>query len=72
MNKIGDIGLILAISLICYLFYSLDFLIIQILVPYMQYHQFFFSNYTVNSLFLINCFLFLGVIGKSAQIGLHT
>jgi NADH:ubiquinone oxidoreductase subunit 5 (subunit L)/multisubunit Na+/H+ antiporter MnhA subunit len=64
--------LILAISLLCYLFYTLDFLIIQILVPYIQFQQIFFFNFSCNVLILINCFLFLGVIGKSAQFGLHT
>jgi len=31
-----------------------------------------FINYSVNSLTLITILLFVGAVGKSAQVGLHT
>jgi NADH:ubiquinone oxidoreductase subunit 5 (subunit L)/multisubunit Na+/H+ antiporter MnhA subunit len=43
-------------------FHSLDFSVISILAPF----------YSSNILEVIGIFLFLGAVGKSAQIGLHT
>ncbi|YP_002149701.1 NADH dehydrogenase subunit 5 (mitochondrion) [Stylophora pistillata] len=60
VNRIGDIGLLLAMFLLWDLFGSLDFSTI--------FNSIFFSN----QIFFICLFLFFGVMGKSAQLGLHT
>nr|YP_002149675.1 NADH dehydrogenase subunit 5 [Madracis myriaster]ACA84066.1 NADH dehydrogenase subunit 5 [Madracis myriaster]ARU77423.1 NADH dehydrogenase subunit 5 [Madracis decactis] len=60
VNRIGDIGLLLAMFLLWDLFGSLDFSTI--------FNSIFFSN----QMFFICLFLFFGVMGKSAQLGLHT
>ena len=71
VNKIGDSGFIIALFFIFYLFGSFDFLIIFSLVEYYKNFDFFFFNFSINSLFCICLFLIIGVIGKSAQLGLH-
>lgn len=63
MNKVGDIGLLLAMILIWVEVGSLD------------YNTIFSYCYVAennNNLDLISLLLLIGVIGKSAQIGLHT
>ena len=64
MNKVGDIGLLLAMVLIWLNIGSLDYNSIFIF-------SFFISPDNV-ILDLISFLLLIGVIGKSAQIGLHT
>lgn len=72
LNRIGDFSLLIAIFLIFTTFKSVDYNAVEILVP-------FFKSTFVNILFLkvsslesISLFMFIGAIGKSAQIGLHT
>jgi NADH-ubiquinone oxidoreductase chain 5 len=62
INKVGDLFLLTGISLIFMLFHSLDFSVISILAAFQ-------SN---DMLEIIAIFLFMGAVGKSAQIGLHT
>ena len=62
INKIGDLFLLSGISVTFMLFHSIEFSTIYALLPY-------FSN---NMLEVIGLFLFIGAVGKSAQIGLHT
>jgi proton-translocating NADH-quinone oxidoreductase chain L len=67
VNRIGDFFLLLAIVLLYFFFKTCDFLI---LFPIIFFNtQFFFINF--NYVELICFFLFLGAVGKSAQIGLH-
>ena len=72
MNRIGDFGLCIGFFLIYYLFKSLDYSVIFSLTPLFQSKLFFFLHYEVNIITLISIFLFIGVCGKSAQLGLHT
>jgi NADH-ubiquinone oxidoreductase chain 5 len=72
INRIGDIGLLLSICLIVYKFQSLDFLLIINIVPYFIYDSIYFFNIKMHYLTLVNLFLLVGIIGKSAQFGLHT
>nr|QUQ06884.1 NADH dehydrogenase subunit 5 [Psammocora nierstraszi] len=60
VNRVGDIGLLLAMFLLWKTFGTLDFSSLFNLV---------FPSYDV---FFICLFLFFGVMGKSAQLGLHT
>lgn len=69
-NRIGDFGLLLGILFIFFLFRTFDLSIIFAMTP-------FFVNETLTLIFAFNAlecicfFLFVGAIGKSAQIGLH-
>jgi NADH:ubiquinone oxidoreductase subunit 5 (subunit L)/multisubunit Na+/H+ antiporter MnhA subunit len=72
MNRIGDIGLGLGISLIYLEYKTLDFYIIFPLINlFKDDYLFFFYNYS-NISTLIVIFIMIGAIGKSAQLGLHT
>ena len=71
LNRIGDIGLTLGIVLIFYLFQSLDFALVFSLVPFYITETITLFNYEINYLTLICFFLFIGAVGKSAQLGLH-
>ena len=64
MNKVGDIGLLLAMILIWMEIGSLDYNTI--------FSYSFFISQDNKWLNLISILLLIGVIGKSAQIGLHT
>lgn len=71
INRVGDFFLLFAIFCIYNLFDSINYDIVFSLVPffknfYFNIFGFFFSVYNV-----ICIFLFLGAMGKSAQIGLH-
>jgi len=72
MNRVGDIGVTLSICSIFYTFNSLDFDIIFSLAPFFYERNITYLNIDLEILTLICIFLFIGSIGKSAQIGLHT
>ena len=72
INKIGDIALLIALSLLYYLYGSFSFSVIFALIPYSTTILYTLPIFgAVNLLNLIGFFLVIGVIGKSAQIGLH-
>ena len=74
LNKIGDIGLYFSMVLIYYFFKSLDFSIIFLLAPDIyNLNNYFFLTKVISfyTLDIICFFLFIAVIGKSAQLGLH-
>jgi len=72
VNRLGDFGLILALAFMFYIFSSFDFSIIFLNVPYLIEDNFLFLNIEIRKITLLTIFLFIGAIGKSAQIGLHT
>lgn len=72
MNRIGDFALSIGIMLIFYIFKSLDFTTVFSLVPFFAQKTIMFFTLETNVLNLICILLFLGAVGKSAQIGLHT
>ena len=72
VNRVGDIGVTLGIFTIFYVFKSVDFATVFSLVPYMKDYYFSFLTYDIHALTLIGILLFIGAIGKSAQLGLHT
>lgn len=72
MNRIGDFGLSLGIMGIYYVFQSLDFAAVFATAYTVQNHSFIFCNQEVDILTCICILLFIGSIGKSAQLGLHT
>lgn len=73
VNKIGDIALLLAIAAIFYMYQSVDLSTLFLLTPYLApTNTFSFLGKTLLSLPFITFLLFIGAVGKSAQIGLHT
>ncbi len=72
LNRIGDFGLSIAIFAIYSTFGSVDYSTIFSLAPNMANYNIPFFNYEINLLDFICFFLFVGAVGKSAQVGLHT
>lgn len=72
VNRFGDFGIYMALMSLFYVFSSLDYSVIFSLTPYLSFSNINFFGFIFFSYDFICFFLFLGVIGKSAQLGLHT
>ena len=72
LNRIGDFCLIIGILLIYVNFKAVDYSTVSTLAPFFKNTEVHFLNINLNLLTLIGIFLFLGAVGKSAQLGLHT
>ncbi len=72
VNRIGDFGLSLGIFTIFYVFGAIDYSTVFILVNNFILNNLIFFEFKVNVLIIISFFIFIGAVGKSAQIGLHT
>ena len=72
INRIGDFGLVLGILVLLVNFKSADYATIASLTPFFKNEEVMFFNTSINILTIIGLFLFIGVIGKSAQFGLHS
>jgi NADH:ubiquinone oxidoreductase subunit 5 (subunit L)/multisubunit Na+/H+ antiporter MnhA subunit len=72
LNRIGDCGVILAIFTTFYVFRSVDFAVVFSAAPFFADKSVLFFNYQFDIITMICFFLFIGAVGKSAQIGLHT
>nr|YP_009485485.1 NADH dehydrogenase subunit 5 [Melosira undulata]AVR57549.1 NADH dehydrogenase subunit 5 [Melosira undulata] len=72
INRIGDFGLMLGILTIFIYFKAVDYSTVFALVPLFYNTSMYFFNIQINVLTLIGILLFIGAIGKSAQLGLHT
>jgi NADH-ubiquinone oxidoreductase chain 5 len=72
VNRVGDFFLLLAMFTIYVVFDSLDYGVVFSLVPLATNETLIIGTYEFNIIDLICIFLFLGAMGKSAQIGLHT
>jgi NADH:ubiquinone oxidoreductase subunit 5 (subunit L)/multisubunit Na+/H+ antiporter MnhA subunit len=72
INRVGDFGFLIGSLLLFYFFRSLDFSIVFSLSPYFKQITVSFLGIDIRCLDIICFFLFLGSMGKSAQIGLHT
>lgn len=72
VNRVGDLGLCIAMFLIYYNFRSLEYEVIFALAPMKAFTNMFFCGLNVDSLTIIAICLFIGAVGKSAQLGLHT
>lgn len=72
VNRFGDFGIYFAILAIFFFFRSFDFSVVFTLVHFLNVEPFDFLSFTVDPVDLICLFLFIGSIGKSAQLGLHT
>lgn len=72
VNKIGDISILFVLLFTYYYFKSLDYSIVFSLVPFYQEKLVNIFGYDFYLLNLITFFIFIGAVGKSAQLGLHT
>ena len=72
MNRIGDFGLVMGIMLIFIVYKSVDYATVFSLTPIFVGTKINFLNLEVDLLTSIGLFLFVGAVGKSAQLGLHT
>ena len=72
MNRIGDFSLIIGIIIIFIYYKSVDYATVAALVPFFKTDVINFLNLNVSLLTVIGIFLFIGAVGKSAQLGLHT
>lgn len=73
VNRFGDFGIYFALLVMFFYFKSFDFGVVFSLVPYLAGNVYLeFLSFSFNSIDFLVFFLFLGAIGKSAQLGLHT
>ncbi len=72
VNRVGDFGLALGIFLIFYLFGTVNYTEVFELIPQSLDKKLSFLGINFNAINLICILLFLGAMGKSAQIFLHT
>ena len=72
VNRVGDFGFALGIFLIFYLFGTVNYSEVFELIPTIVDKNLFFLGFDVNAIDLICLLLFVGAMGKSAQILLHT
>ncbi len=72
VNRVGDFGFALGIFLIFYLFGTVNYEEVFKLVPYNLDKNLSFLGFNINAINLICVLLFIGAMGKSAQIFLHT
>jgi len=72
VNRVGDFGFALGIFLIFYLFGTVNYSDVFELIPTITEKNLRFLGLDVNAVDLICLLLFVGAMGKSAQILLHT
>jgi NADH-ubiquinone oxidoreductase chain 5 len=72
VNRVGDFGLALGIFSIYITFNSVEYSTVFALVPLFEADVLNFLGFEVHLLTLIGILLFIGAVGKSAQLGLHT
>ena len=72
VNRVGDFGFALGIFLIFYLFGTVNYSEVFELIPTLIDEKITFLGIKINSIDLICLLLFIGAMGKSAQILLHT
>jgi NADH:ubiquinone oxidoreductase subunit 5 (subunit L)/multisubunit Na+/H+ antiporter MnhA subunit len=71
VNRIGDLGLVLAICAVFTTFKTLDYSVVFALCPCAIDSTFSFLSFDLDRLTVISLLLFFGAVGKSAQVGLH-
>ncbi len=72
VNRVGDFGFALGIFLIFYLFGTVNYSEVFELIPTISEKNLIFLGFEVKAIDLICLLLFVGAMGKSAQILLHT
>jgi len=72
VNRVGDFSLSLGILTSFFIFHSVDYFTIFSCVPLFSSYYISIIGIKIHGLTLISLFLFIGAVGKSAQLGLHT
>ena len=72
VNRVGDFGFALGIFLIFYLFGTVNYNEVFLLIPETLDQEIYFFGINLKSIDLICILLFMGAMGKSAQFLLHT
>jgi NADH-quinone oxidoreductase subunit L len=72
VNRVGDFGFALGIFGIWAVFGTLDFDAVFAAAPHFVGKSFLFAGHNVDILTTLCLLLFIGAMGKSAQLGLHT
>ena len=72
VNRVGDFGFALGIFLIFYLFGTVNYSEVFDKIPLIIGNEISFLGFDINVIDLICILLFIGAMGKSAQIFLHT
>jgi len=72
VNRVGDFGFALGIFGVFYVFGTLDFTAVFSAAPSVAGKTFLFAGHNVDILTTLCLLLFVGAMGKSAQLGLHT
>jgi len=72
VNRVGDFGFALGIFLVFYLFGTVNYSEVFELIPTIAEKNLIFLGIELNAIDLICLLLFIGAMGKSAQILLHT
>ena len=72
MNRIADVFFIIGILFLLWKFKTTDYIIVFSLIDYIKDINFFLIFCEIKLLNIIALLLFIGAIGKSAQVGLHT
>ncbi|MBA2589825.1 MAG: NADH-quinone oxidoreductase subunit L [Alphaproteobacteria bacterium] len=72
VNRVGDFGFALGIFGIWSVFGTLDFDAVFAAAPHVVGKSFLFAGHNVDILTTLCLLLFIGAMGKSAQLGLHT
>lgn len=72
VNRVGDLGLVLGIGLLYSLFGSVDIQTIVSTCGQYTQDEILLGSFSFNALEVAALLLFVGAMGKSAQLGLHT
>ena len=72
VNRVGDFGYALGIAGVFFIFGSIQFDVIFNSVENFKDHNIIFLGLTFSTIDLLCFLLFIGAMGKSAQLGLHT
>src|SRR5438874_2333788 len=72
VNRVGDFGFALGVFGVYYVFGTLDFDRVFAAAPMVTGKSLVFAGYSLDILTTLCILLFIGAMGKSAQLGLHT
>lgn len=72
VNRVADLAFTIGMLVVFYTFQTVEFSSVFGLAPYLVTSQILFGSYQVSPIAAATFLLFLGAMGKSAQLGLHT
>ena len=72
LNRIGDFGLVIGILIVFVEYKAVDYGTVFAITPILTGRVYNFLSFDFDLISIICFFLFIGAVGKSAQLGLHT